>query len=299
MRAHNWHVPGKTEKTEKADNTKFGLREVSSNGIYKLMGTDARQFDLHKLRVKAEHALRKATTPQQQLRVLRRLLPLFPPDGKDALFIHQRIAALCLESEPWQAALAARRAVRLAPGDDYGWALYALALTLLNQYHAAANAYFQALRIAPWNPWYANNLGHLLDVGLNCPERGLPLLAMAHERQPDDLEIATSYAQALERAGQEQKAQDVLRRVMGKQLETLEKDAELVHIVHMEDSADTANIADNSDVADTTKLAEIEDVASAAQRRVTSSPPPSGRGQVLSLNSTKNATVTPAVKPML
>lgn len=231
------------------------------------MGTDARQLDLHKLRVKAERALRKATTPQQQVRVLRRLLLLFPSDGKDALFIHQRIAALCLESEPWQAALAARRAVKLAPGDDYGWALYALALTLLNQYHAAANAYYQALRIAPSNPWYANNLGHLLDVGLNCPERGLPLLAMAHEQQPDDLEIAASYAQALERVGQEKKAQKVLHRAMSKQLETLENEAELVPIVHMEDTTDTA---------DTAELADIEDLANGLQRSHTTSPPPSG-----------------------
>ena len=176
------------------------------------MGKDAREQEVRKLRRSAEWALRKSLEPSDVVAVLQRLLRMVPPDSEDALFAHRHLAELTVEQEPWKAALSARRLIAANPDDDQGWALLALALTLLSHYQAAVRAYRRALALSPQNPWYAHNLGHLLDVGLDRPNDGLALLQSAHRREPQETEIASSYAHALGRVGKIEEARDLLRR---------------------------------------------------------------------------------------
>jgi len=150
--------------------------------------------------------------PSEIVPIIKRLLGLVDPDSEDALFAHRHLAELTVESNPWQAALSARRLIRHHPDDDEPWALLALSLTLMGHYHAAVRAYRRALSLSPGNPWYAHNLGHLLDVALDRPNDGLSLLASAHRQEPHETEIASSYAHALGRVGKLEEARDLLRR---------------------------------------------------------------------------------------
>jgi Flp pilus assembly protein TadD len=176
------------------------------------MGIDAHEQEVRRLRRSADWALQKPFDPHDTVAILRRLLRMVPPDSEDALFAHRHLAELTVESNPWSAALSARRLVRGNPDDDQGWALLALALTLMSHYRAAVRAYRRALALSPHNPWYAHNLGHLLDVGLDRPDDGLPLLSAAHRKEPHETEIASSYAHALGRVGKIEEARDLLRR---------------------------------------------------------------------------------------
>lgn len=179
------------------------------------MGIDANEQEVRRLRRSADWALQKPFDTIDTVAILQRLLRMVPPDSEDALFAHRHLAELTVESNPWSAALSARRLVRRNPEDDQGWALLALALTLLSHYRAAVRAYRRALALSPHNPWYAHNLGHLLDVGLDRPDAGLPLLSAAHRKEPKETEIASSYAHALGRVGKIEEARDLLRRSIG------------------------------------------------------------------------------------
>lgn len=137
------------------------------------------------------------------------------PGSSAWVFANRQIAELLLEEQPWRAAIAARRVARHQPDDDGARAIQGLALTLLGHYHLAARAYRAALAIAPGNPWYAHNLGHLLDVALGRPGDALPHLRRAHEADPH-AEIAASFAHALARTGQLDEARRVLVRSLGK-----------------------------------------------------------------------------------
>lgn len=175
------------------------------------MGVNVTQCDLERLRKEAVSAMRMASSPQHRLHVLRKCLALFPPDGQDALCIHQLMADLSLCDNPWQAALSARQLIRLAPNNDQSWATYALALSLMSHHRSAIKAYRQAVSLDPTNPWYAHDLGYLLDVHLNKPEEALRFLEMAHRAQPWELEFATSYAHALHRLGHISQARRVMQ----------------------------------------------------------------------------------------
>ena len=83
-------------------------------------------------------------------------------------------------------------------------------MTLLENYHCAAAAYRRALDLLPGDPWYAHNLGHVLDVMLGLPSEALPFLREAHRVVPGDVEIASSLAHTLARLGRLQEAKDVL-----------------------------------------------------------------------------------------
>ena len=126
---------------------------------------------------------------------------------------HTKLAELLVERAPWRAAAAARNAIIHAPDDEIPRALLALALTVLGHYHAAARAYREALAIAPDNPWYAHNLGHLLDVALGRPVDAVPLLRRAHAAEPH-VEIAASLAHALGRVGRAADARRILTKAL-------------------------------------------------------------------------------------
>jgi tetratricopeptide (TPR) repeat protein len=135
------------------------------------------------------------------------------PDGSEACaFAHRNLAEILVDRDPWRAALHARRATTAQPDDDRGWAAMGLCQTLLGNYRAAASAYHRAVECSPGNPWYAHNLGHLLDVALGRPRDAVGWLRRAYEGARCDGEIATSYAQALARAGETDEAKRVLKR---------------------------------------------------------------------------------------
>ena len=99
---------------------------------------------------------------------------------------------------------------RQRPDDDRGWATLALCQTLLGNYKFAVSAYHHALTSAPKNPWYAHNLGHLLDVALGRAAEAIGWLKRAYQSAPDSGEVAASYAHALARVGRLAEARKVL-----------------------------------------------------------------------------------------
>jgi tetratricopeptide (TPR) repeat protein len=100
------------------------------------------------------------------------------------------------------------------PDDDRGWATLALCQTLLGNYKFAVNAYHRALATAPKNPWYAHNLGHLLDVALGRAGDAIGWLKRAYQTAAYSGEVAASYAHALARVGRLTEARKVLARAM-------------------------------------------------------------------------------------
>jgi Flp pilus assembly protein TadD len=168
--------------------------------------------ETHRLRREIERALRGAFDPADVLPRLARLARLAPASSDDAVFANQKLAELLVDRDPWRAALYVRRALAQRDGDDRAWAILAFCQTLLGNFRCAATAYKKAIACAPANPWYAHNLGHLLDVALGDPTRALPWLKLAYEAKSDNSEIVASYAHALARAGRIDDARDVLER---------------------------------------------------------------------------------------
>lgn len=167
-----------------------------------------------RLRQEIERALRRAFDPADVLPRLARLARLAPPASDDGIFAHRQLAELLVERHPWRAALYARRALQHRRDDDRAWAVLAFCQTLLGNFRAAATAYKKAIACAPSNPWYAHNLGHLLDVALGEPVRALRWLRSAYDAKADNSEIVASYAHALARAGHIDEARQVLERAL-------------------------------------------------------------------------------------
>jgi len=76
------------------------------------------------------------------------------------------------------------------------------------------SAYHHALTSAPKNPWYAHNLGHLLDVALGRAHDAVGWLKRAYQSAAYSGEVAASYAHALARVGRLAEARKVLGRAM-------------------------------------------------------------------------------------
>jgi Tfp pilus assembly protein PilF len=167
-----------------------------------------------RLRREIERALRCAFDPADVLPRLARLARLAPPASDDGIFAHRQLAELLVERHPWRAALYARRALHHRRDDDRAWAVLAFCQTLLGNFRAAATAYKHAIACAPANPWYAHNLGHLLDVALGEPKAALRWLRSAYDAKGDNSEIVASYTHALARAGELGLAREVLERAL-------------------------------------------------------------------------------------
>jgi cytochrome c-type biogenesis protein CcmH/NrfG len=133
---------------------------------------------------------------------LLRLARLAEEGSEPWAYAHRLLAERTIERDPWTASLFARRAASAQPDDDVAWALLGLGQSLLGHHRYAARAYRRALSLAPQNPWYAHNLGHLLDVGLDRPRDALRLLGRAFEALSHEPEVRASYAHALVRAGE-------------------------------------------------------------------------------------------------
>ncbi len=162
------------------------------------------------LRRNIERALRRDEAPADVLPMLERLQHIAVEGSEDRTFADRRLAEMLLESAPWRAALHIRRLVAAAPDDDATWALMGLAQALLGHYRYACASYRQALARAPGNPWYAHNLGHLLDVALDRPRDALAHLRRAHRDVADEPAITCSLVHALWRCGQLEEARTVL-----------------------------------------------------------------------------------------
>ncbi|MDB4939378.1 MAG: hypothetical protein JWP87_6350 [Labilithrix sp.] len=178
------------------------------------METGAETQDLTALRQEIERALRRAFDPADVLPRLARLARLAPAASDDGVFAHRQLAELLVERHPWRAAIYARRALAHRRDDDRAWAVLAFCQTLLGNFRCAATAYKKAIASAPANPWYAHNLGHLLDVALGSPDRALPWLRSAYGAKADNSEIVASYVHALARAGHTGEARGVLERAL-------------------------------------------------------------------------------------
>ncbi|MFO0667038.1 MAG: hypothetical protein U0174_24010 [Polyangiaceae bacterium] len=162
---------------------------------------------------KAESAASReafANLDRELLPMLERMLEETPKGSPENLFAHRQLAEVLVEEAPWKASLLARVVVAARPKDDRAWAILALAQTLMGHYKYAAEAYRRALEAAPTNPWYAHNLGHLLDVALHHPAEALPHLSVAHASLPHDTEVIASYAHALVEAGYRSRARALL-----------------------------------------------------------------------------------------
>jgi Flp pilus assembly protein TadD len=180
------------------------------------MGKRAESEDIDTLRRNVEWALRNARGADEVLPMLAKLARTAEPESDAWVLAHRHLAELAVDRDPWRSAIFARRVVKVDPDDDGAWAVLGLSQTLLANYRYAVSAYRRAIALAPQNPWYAHNLGHLLDVALGRPADALVLLADAYKREPKEAEIASSYAHALARAGKVAQAKKVLRRVVAK-----------------------------------------------------------------------------------
>lgn len=172
------------------------------------------QEDIDRLRRDIERGLRDKLAPDDLLHQLARLARASTPGSDAWVFAHRHLAELGVERDPWRAALFARRVLAHEPNDDGAWAVLGLAQSLLGHYRFAARAYERALALAPDNPWYAHNLGHIYDVALDRPSDALPLLAQATGAETGQADIAASYAHALARCGQVPLAKRVLKRAI-------------------------------------------------------------------------------------
>jgi len=170
--------------------------------------------EVDRLRSDVERALRDNLDAEDVLPLLARLARAADPRSDAWIYAHRHLAEIAVEHDPWRASLFARRVIACRPEDDGAWAVLGLAQSLLGHHRYATRAYQEALALAPDNPWYAHNLGHLYDVALDRPERALPLLERATLAQPGEADIAASYAHALARCGRLPAAKKVLKRAI-------------------------------------------------------------------------------------
>jgi Flp pilus assembly protein TadD len=157
---------------------------------------------LRRLRKRVERALADGARGSEIMRDLETIVRDADDGDRDALFAHRQLAELRLEESPWCAALHLRKLVLADAADDGVCALMGLCQAMLGNFRAAISTYHRALELAPRNPWYHHNLGHLLDVGLGNSQAALKHLRLAHELEPREDEITASLAHCLARLGQ-------------------------------------------------------------------------------------------------
>lgn len=166
--------------------------------------------DLERMLTDVEWAISKQFAARDLVPMLENLVRAAPAASEAAYFAKLRLSELIVGGSPFRAARLARD-VLVRGESDRAWAVLGLAHTLLGNYRAAARSYRRALALAPDCAVYEHNLGHVLDVALNRPHDALSHLARAHRALPSETEIASSYAHALLRSGQLDKARAMLR----------------------------------------------------------------------------------------
>lgn len=166
---------------------------------------------LRALRERAEHLLGQGQDDDEVISLLRALVSDAEAGSEPALFAHRQLAELELERAPWKAALHLRQVQCGGAADDGVHALMGLCQALLGNFRAAVASYRRALSLAPDNPWYRHNLGHLLDVGLGDSEAALKHLRLAQRMEGAEDEITASLAHCLARLGELVEASSMAR----------------------------------------------------------------------------------------
>jgi Flp pilus assembly protein TadD len=156
---------------------------------------------LRRLRKRVERALASGQRGSDVVRDLELMVREGETQNGDVLFAHRQLAELRLEGSPWQAALHLRHLIAANVRDDGVHALMGLCQALLGNFRAAISSYRRAIQLAPRNPWYHHNLGHLIDVGVGDAEHALKHLQLAYELQPQEDEIGASLAHCFARLG--------------------------------------------------------------------------------------------------
>jgi len=156
---------------------------------------------LRRLRKRVERALASGDRGSDVVRDLELMVRESSEPNADVLFAHRQLAELRLEESPWQAALHLRHLIAANLRDDGVHALMGLCQALLGNFRSAISSYRRAIQIAPRNPWYHHNLGHLIDVGLGDANLAVKHLQLAYELQPQEDEIGASLAHCYARIG--------------------------------------------------------------------------------------------------
>jgi tetratricopeptide (TPR) repeat protein len=156
-------------------------------------------------------ALWAGESPERLVPQLLRLAGSAEPASEPWCFAQRHLALAWAPIRPWRASLRARELLAVDPTDHAAWAALGLAQSIIHNHRYAIRCYERALKIAPAQPRYAHNLGHLYDVVLDDPAASLPLLGAAYEAEPRSSDVAASYAHALARTGEVERALDVLR----------------------------------------------------------------------------------------
>jgi Flp pilus assembly protein TadD len=142
--------------------------------------------------------------------MVERLMRKAQPGSLHQTYAKRQLCELICRTEPFRAARLAHEILDENPDDDRALATLGLACLMMGHYKKAEKSYRAALQIVPHCPWYAHNLGHLLDVAMNRSKEALRWLALARTALPHEPEIASSFAHALLRCGQTDRARTEL-----------------------------------------------------------------------------------------
>ena len=165
--------------------------------------------DLERMLTDVEWAMSKQFAARDLVPMLENLVRAAPAASEAAYFAKLRLSELIVGDAPFRAASLARDVLK-SEESDRAWAVLGLAHSLLGHYHLSAKSYRRALVLAPDCAVYEHNLGHVLDVALNRPRDALIHLERAHRSLPEEREVASSFAHALLRSGQPEKARELL-----------------------------------------------------------------------------------------
>ncbi len=165
---------------------------------------------LRGLRTRVERALETGQRGRLVVAQLDTLTREAVPGSEEALFAHRQLAELRLDDSPWRAALHLRQLSLAGVTDDGVHGLMGLCLALMGSFRAAVAAYRRALTLAPNNPWYHHNVGHLLDVALGQSRAAVVHLRRAHELAARERAITDSLANCLMRLGRHGEAQSLM-----------------------------------------------------------------------------------------
>lgn len=168
-----------------------------------------------------EWALAQGLPERDLIAMLQRLAKAATPRSEYFIYAQRNLAELIVRRSPFRAARLAR-SVLAVRDDDRAYAVLGLSHMLMGNYRSAEKAYRSALALVPHCPWYAHNLGHLLDVALDRPREALPFLWIARRGLPHEPEIASSLAHALLQSGDKKGAQKELAQALGNEQEAQE-----------------------------------------------------------------------------
>lgn len=185
---------------------------LAGASVYTLEAMSERSSEsaIDRLRKQAERAIAASQGRKVVEPLLERIVSAAPDGSEASVFAHRHLAEMRIEDHPWRALLHLRKVVVTHPDDDVVHALMGLSHALLANFRAAVTSYRRALGLAPRNPWYHHNLGHLLDVALEQPGAALRHLEFAHRAaSPPEHEIAASLAHCMARLGRIDEAREM------------------------------------------------------------------------------------------